>query len=255
MNTKYFIILSVFTFCPASVIWAADVIVPRETVPVGTPTFSWTGFYLGGQIIGFASQTTFKGHEDADTKERIPVDEELHLNISGTVGGLYIGSNIDFCNGLILGVDTDISLSERDDIKIISHREDTYLKQSELLKHTLKHGWSGASRLRIGFFPMFISEHIMPYISGGIAYAQLHYIISLSLEEEDKKGFSETLSDEKNTMVGYTLGAGVDLAMLNSIILRAEYRYSDFGKKEFAKKEIEIDYKTNDFRIGVAYKF
>ncbi|AQX30694.1 outer membrane protein [Bartonella schoenbuchensis] len=56
-------------------------------------------------------------------------------------------------------------------------------------------------------------------------------------------------------MVGYTLGGGVDFAMADNVILRAEYRYSDFGKQKFAKDKLELDYQTNDFRVGVAYKF
>ncbi|WP_422614300.1 outer membrane protein, partial [Bartonella schoenbuchensis] len=39
------------------------------------------------------------------------------------------------------------------------------------------------------------------------------------------------------------------------VILRAEYRYSDFGKKSFINDNVEVDVKTNDFRVGVAYKF
>ncbi len=57
------------------------------------------------------------------------------------------------------------------------------------------------------------------------------------------------------TMVGFTVGGGVDLAMKDNIILRAEYRYSDFGKKQFVKDTGKFSYKTNDFRVGAAFKF
>ncbi|WP_332065376.1 outer membrane beta-barrel protein [Bartonella sp. CB189] len=120
------------------------------------------------------------------------------------------------------------------------------------LSHTLKQNWAGATRIRIGF----ASDRIMPYVAGGIAYTQLQDIVSLSLEkQEGEKNSSKELADETKTMIGYTLGGGIDFAMTDNILVRAEYRYSDFGKKKFAKEKLEINYKTNDFRVGIAYKF
>ncbi len=99
---------------------------------------------------------------------------------------------------------------------------------------------------------------MMPYITGGVAYTQLRNIIA-SAEDTAAKSrtvdLSDWVCDEKKTMVGYTLGGGVDFAMTDNVIVRAEYRYSDFGKKKFGYDKVEMSYKTNDFRVGVAYKF
>ncbi|VEJ44855.1 outer membrane beta-barrel protein [Bartonella vinsonii] len=122
----------------------------------------------------------------------------------------------------------------------------------ETLSHTLKQNWSGATRVRIGF----AADRFMPYVAGGIAYVQLQDTVSISLKKEDGRVVSsKNLTDETKTMIGYTVGGGVDFAMLDNVIVRAEYRYSDFGKKKFAKEKIEMKYTTNDFRVGVAYKF
>ncbi len=56
-------------------------------------------------------------------------------------------------------------------------------------------------------------------------------------------------------MVGFTLGGGIDFAMTDHILLRAEYRYLDFGKKEFKKDYHKLGYKSNDFCVGITYKF
>ncbi|WP_273759898.1 outer membrane beta-barrel protein [Bartonella sp. ML70XJBT.G] len=120
------------------------------------------------------------------------------------------------------------------------------------LSHTLKQNWAGATRVRIGF----AADRFMPYVAGGIAYTQLQDTVSVSVKRDDGTVVaSKNLTDETKTMVGYTVGGGVDFAMLDNVILRAEYRYSDFGKKKFAKEKLEIKYTTNDFRVGVAYKF
>ncbi|WP_273721133.1 MULTISPECIES: outer membrane protein [unclassified Bartonella] len=120
-------------------------------------------------------------------------------------------------------------------------------KNSATFNHTLKQKWTGATRVRVGFS----TGRIMPYIAGGVAYGQFQDILSMSITGDDP--FNRT-SDVKKTMIGYTLGGGIDFAITDNFIVRAEYRYSDFGKAKF-NDEIEIKYKTNDFRAGIAYKF
>ncbi|WP_019220645.1 outer membrane protein [Bartonella senegalensis] len=275
MNMKWLITASAFTF--VSVAQAADVVIPPSPTPVApvivAPTFSWTGFYIGGQIGGFSSKTKMDILSKGKT---VPVSDDFLPKLSGFMGGLYAGSNIDLGNGLILGVDTDIIWTDKNDTKTgkvydIAEGHIPYIKK--ILKEagitvgendlqagdkrassfTFKEKWAGATRVRIGF----AAERIMPYVAGGIAYTQLQDIASVSItkKETGKVIVSGNLSDETKAFVGYTLGAGVDLAMTNNVIVRAEYRYSDFGKKKFSNDKYETSYKTNDFRVGVAYKF
>ncbi|MGF7157566.1 outer membrane protein [Bartonella heixiaziensis] len=277
MNIKWLITASAFAFVSASAAQAADVIVPPQPTPV-TPvivpsTFSWTGFYIGGQIGSFSSKTKM---DILSNGKNIPVPDDFLPKLSGFMGGLYAGSNIDLGNGLILGVDTDIIWADKNDTKTgktyaIGPNHIVYVTKllnesgikinADKLKvgdkrvgsFTFKEKWAGATRVRIGF----AAERIMPYVAGGIAYTQLQDITSISITDKDtgKVIASGNLSDESKTFFGYTLGAGVDLAMTNNVIVRAEYRYSDFGKKKFSNDKYETSYKTNDFRVGVAYKF
>ncbi|EJF78117.1 outer membrane protein [Bartonella birtlesii] len=278
MNMKWLITASAFAFVSVSAAHAADVIVPPSPTPVAPvvvpSTFSWTGFYIGGQIGGFSSKTKMDILNNGKT---VPVHDDYLPKLSGFMGGLYAGSNIDLGNGLILGVDTDIIWTDKNDTKTVPAYEiapnhvdyvNKMLKDAgisignnklEAGKYTRTHSftfkekWAGATRVRIGF----AAERIMPYVAGGIAYTQLQDIASISITEKDtgKVIASGNLSDETKTFVGYTLGAGVDFAMTNNVIVRAEYRYSDFGKKKFSNDKYETSYKTNDFRVGVAYKF
>ncbi|WP_156850898.1 porin [Bartonella refiksaydamii] len=117
---------------------------------------------------------------------------------------------------------------------------------------TFKEKWSGATRVRIGFAA---ADRIMPYIAGGVAYAQMQGISTVSGTDASGKKVSTKEADKTMTMVGFTIGGGVDFAMTDNVLLRAEYRYSDYGKKKFEKDDAEFNYKTNDFRVGVAYKF
>ncbi|EJF85005.1 outer membrane protein [Bartonella rattimassiliensis] len=303
MNTK-FITASVFSLVSSSIVQAADVIIPEEPVYVASAVvasspFSWAGFYFGGQIGGFSSKTSaitpdvdipLYPDEESKRKPWIPVQKNYMPELSGFVGGLYAGVNFDLGNNFIMGIDTDILLTEKKNTKTFSRSEESSAsgtgteeprasvsdsenienkngdvmarqfhkgsalrnqrdaqKSSLTFNHTLTQKWTGATRARVG-----LSAHrVMPYIAGGIAYGQFQDVLSTVITGDEP--FNRT-SDVTKMMMGYTVGGGVDFAMTDNFIVRAEYRYSDFGKKKF-KDEIEVEYKTNDFRAGIAYKF
>ena len=60
---------------------------------------------------------------------------------------------------------------------------------------------------------------------------------------------------------GWTAGAGVDYAATDNVIVRLEYRYTDYGRKDFTADLDGLElgasnkFKTNEIRLGVAYKF
>ncbi|AGF75384.1 outer membrane protein [Bartonella vinsonii] len=283
MNIKYLMMTSVIALISTSTAQAADIVVPHEVVsprvtPIVSPsTFSWTGFYLGGQVGNFSSKVEIT---DSGKKNEF-FGKDQTPKPSGFMGGIYTGSNIELGNNLILGVETDAVWADRGDTKTLSTKElegddledfnntftDAGIKlggdekfvvgDTGSYSFTYKEKWSGATRARIGFAA---ANCIMPYIAGGIAYAQMQGISIISgtkksVETKPNKTVIGTVGDKTKTMVGFTVGGGVDFTMTDNILLRAEYRYSDFGKKKFKDDEAEFNYKTNDFRVGVAYKF
>ncbi|WP_208441454.1 outer membrane protein [Bartonella raoultii] len=273
MTTKYLITTSIFSLALVSAVQAADVTIPEQPVStaaiIPAPPFSWTGFYLGGQIGNFSSKTRASYLEEEKTGKWLPIEKEYLPKLSGFIGGIYAGSNIDINDGFIIGIDTDIIWVNKKDTKEIgslteskteetgkamraARSDDPPAESPEVLHHTLKQKWAGATRVKFGLS----IDRFMPYVAGGVAYTQLRSIFSKDADVKNKAiDLSNWLEDEKKTMIGYTLGGGVDFAMTDNIIMRAEYRYSDFGKKKFVHDKIEMRYKTNDFRVGVAYKF
>ncbi|WP_375649306.1 porin [Bartonella sp. MU70NMGDW] len=289
MNIKSLVTTSVIAIAAASAAQAADVIIPRETAPavISAPSFSWTGFYIGGQIGGFSSKIDLK-----DKDKETSVFKDLSPKLSGMIGGFYAGSNFDLGNGIILGVETDMIWSGKKDVRVASETvtppaggtetpqgggtetpqgggtETPPASGTETVKSLsirnagaqeavdvseavgFKQKWAGATRVRIGFAA---ADRIMPYVAGGVAYTQLE-----AAHGEVKVGdktFVSGSSAETATMVGFTIGGGLDFAVTDNVLLRAEYRYSDYGKKKFFAKEKEYNFRTNDFRVGVAYKF
>ncbi|VEJ44854.1 outer membrane protein [Bartonella vinsonii] len=279
MNIKSLIMTSVIALASASAVQAADVVIPHEVAPViAAPTFSWTGFYLGAQIGGRSMKSD---------KNSGPFSKN-NLKLSGMLGGLYTGYNVDLGSGVIFGLDTDVTfVGKKDtidgDTKLIGITPNAktvadinkILTEAKIKKNdnldvqardaytesiTMKEKWSGATRVRIGF----ATDRVMPYIAGGVAYTQMQGISAIEVKKSgeaaagadaNKVIASGTVHDETKTLVGYTLGAGVDFAMTDNVLLRAEYRYSDYGKKKYFKDTAELQYRINDFRVGVAYKF
>ncbi|UTO28658.1 porin [Bartonella harrusi] len=288
MNVKSLITTSVIALVSASAAQAADVVIPHESAPVvvAAPTFSWTGFYIGAQIGGFSSKVEIT---DPKTNKKI-FDKKDTPKPSGFMGGIYAGSNFDLGNNVILGVETDAVWADQGDTKSYlfddddapatpntgnnetgtnpnnrpeegtgdnaavqrSLRMNRVAANTDKDNFTFKEKWSGATRVRLGFAA---ADRIMPYFAGGIAYTQVQGISTSSTTDAAGKKTSTKDFDKTMTMVGYTLGGGVDFAMTDNVLLRAEYRYSDFGKKAFEKGDAKFSYKTNDFRVGVAYKF
>ncbi|WP_212112431.1 outer membrane protein [Bartonella queenslandensis] len=250
--------------------------------PVNVPVpFSWSGFYFGGQIGHLSSKSTLNYPPEARDGKWALVDRDLSPELKGFVAGFYAGSNIDLGNNLVVSFDTDMIWSGRkntqtDNGKEILDKLDSVnatfhdagipiikpAAQNETIPNygdiivssvTLKEKWAGAARARIGF----ASHRLMPYIAGGVAYTQMQYILSLltKLQEDSTVFASGDVFNKTKTMIGYTVGGGFDLAMTDDIIMRTEYRYTDFFKQKFANDELKMSTQTHNFRLGVAYKF
>lgn len=57
--------------------------------------------------------------------------------------------------------------------------------------------------------------------------------------------------------MGWALGGGVEDVLTDNMLLRGEYRYSDFGKQSFDTPagSHHIDLTSNEWKLGAAYKF
>lgn len=245
---RYLIVAPVFGLISASVALAADVVAPyrpeQQVAPIASG-FSWTGFYLGGQVSDFLGGMTSKS---SDGSIWSAADKGNSPHPAGFSGGLYAGFNVGFDNNFVLGVDSDMLWSGEEDTRTIRTRDYNGGDGDDFLKWQLKQKWSSSARVRVGFSV----DRVMPYVAGGIAYVQLQDTVFSLVEGKDSPN---EVSNTTKKMVGYTVGSGADFAMTRNVIVRAEYRYSGFGKKKSGEDKKERGYRTSDFRIGIAYKF
>ncbi|ASV83026.1 outer membrane autotransporter barrel domain protein (plasmid) [Ochrobactrum quorumnocens] len=232
MNIKTILLASTVAFAGMSGANAADAVVYEEPAPViVAPVFSWTGGYLGGQIgYGWG-------------KSRFSDDFVVNLKPDGFLGGLYAGYNFDMGNNFVLGVDGDVTYNNlKDSYSALAPDGLTDSIESKLR-------WSGAVRARAGV----AMDRFMPYIAGGVAFGSVKNTLSIS------DGINELSASQSKTHTGWTAGAGIDYAATDNVIVRLEYRYTDYGHKDYdfdlGTGSARNKFKTNDVRLGVAYKF
>ncbi|MBJ6132459.1 porin family protein [Ochrobactrum sp. Q0168] len=228
MKLKALLLASTVALVAATGAKAADAVIEQEPAPVVVaPTFTWNGAYIGGQVGYGWGKSDFSG--DLYTYGDVKPD--------GFLGGLYAGYNFDLGNNVVLGIDGDITYND------VSEGIDIYDGDLAVGSFESKMRWSGAVRARAGY----AFDRFLPYIAGGVAFGNVK-----NSGDIYGIGFSES-----KTLTGWTVGGGVDYAATDNLILRLEYRYTDYGDKDvdFAGLSVNNDFKTNEVRLGIAYKF
>ncbi len=105
----------------------------------------------------------------------------------------------------------------------------------------------GSVRANIGY----AIDRILPYITGGVAIADVDY--GGGPAGGPCCGYSKTV-------VGWTIGAGMQYAITDRISGRVEYRYTDFGTESgglaptFPTVTMPVDLQTHAIRAGVSIK-
>lgn len=201
---------------------AADL--PMEPAPavVAVPSFSWTGFYVGAQVgygWGESSRTT--------------------LDPKGALLGVYAGYNVQLDNSLVLGVETDFNWSDMDDKATFVRGGAAAIR----VRARQDVDWAGATRGRIGF----AFDRFLVYGAAGVAYAKREFRIS---------GLRGGSVRDSKTAVGWTVGGGIESAVTDNVLVRAEYRYTDYGTDRFnLGGRFKSDLREHRVMAGVAYKF
>lgn len=209
--------------------FAADAIIEEPMLPVG---FSWTGAYIGVQG-GYAWGSSHM--EFANVTSNPDPD--------GFLGGVYVGYNYQLGNNIVLGVDADIAWTGIDGSDPVF--AGGVVVPGQRIEADVD--WTAAIRGRVGY----AVDRFLPYIAGGVAFADVNH-----------QGFiapAVGVGEQSDTYTGWTIGAGLEYAFTDNLIVRGEYRYTDFGSEDYAAipgfSAHSLDLSTHDVRIGLSYKF
>jgi outer membrane immunogenic protein len=188
----------------ASAAQAADSIVDES------PNFDvrWAGYYAGAQVgYSWGDTDTFSYRSSGSEAFRI-----TGFNVDGFAGGAFLGRNWRASNNLVFGIEAEANLLSADDrIYVASPGYGAEVFQN----------WDASLRARLG---MDMGD-FMPYLTAGLAAAGVETF-----------GWTDWGSSDFNreTLVGWTIGAGVEKQFGENLRARLQYRYSDYGDATWA---------------------
>jgi outer membrane immunogenic protein len=177
------------------------------------------------------------------------------------VGG-YIGYNLQVAPLWIVGVEGDLAWGRNNKTSagIPGTFENGIRPQAaQFDSSNVTLGWDGSLRGRVGFLA---TPTWLLYATGGLAWQQADINASClgNLPSWCIAVRNETFS---TTRMGWTVGGGVEALIWNNWLLRAEYRYSDYGNighTFFANAPVDQvvmneSLKTHVGLVGLAFKF
>lgn len=233
---KIKLIAAALLFGTSSYAMAADAVV--DEVVVVDSSYDWSGVYVGGQGGYLFGSDGWLSYDYSQDNEYFDFDPE------GAFGGAQLGYNHHFLNNLVLGVETDVNIGTGGTDAVWWQEDAPFATSGEF---DLK--WFGSTRIRAGY----AFDRWLPFATVGVAYGHLEFA--------DYTGGELLISGDTN-LVGWTLGTGVNFAMIDNIIVGGEYRYTDFSHQTFTAayangfpQVADVDLDFHDVRFSIAYKF
>jgi outer membrane immunogenic protein len=235
----------------------------------------WAGFYAGVIAGGAWSNSDADARLSTNSSAPIPANPIAGGDITAInsanvkahydsrhhntfTGGLEAGYNYVMSNGLLVGIETDISIF---DIK----GSRTRTVQSPLLinppitytvHQSANTDFLWTLRPRIGYS----MDKVLIFASAGLALTETHYKASFV---DSRTSANSVIYSNSGTRTGWTIGGGAGYAFTQHISVKGEYLYQDFGSSRasgtsannYLTLDTDAHLKTHLFRAGVDYRF
>lgn len=239
-----------------------------SAMPAPTPAATvqpWSGLYVGANLGGAwtnkavpESGSTIEGIGSIQTAiDNGAIPQSLAKNPSGALGGFEANYNYGINQLFIVGAAIDFDWANVYANQTINTNLDAYFPLSTSARQTLAS--LGTVRVLLGITPP-IKYPLMVYITGGFAYGKKE--LTGSIVNDGCEG----ICGRKYTSSygsGWTAGAGMEYALTDFWILKAEYLYYSLGSlsqhvidPRFTDVYLaqNVTYAGNVARFGVDYK-
>ena len=192
--------------------------------------YNWTGPYIG----------VTAGVNRIETKDTIPnyIAAGLTMpDITSTnfAGGFKAGYNHQFNSKFLLGIEGNIIFtpgSKSDSLTGLDDAERYSVKQDRIFNVVAKAGYT--------------FDKLLPYVKAGYSNTHLSDLTYLGWTEGAKK----------SNHSGYILGAGLDYAFKENIILGFDYSYTNYNDKSFVYAGPNtLEPETKSLLGSLSYKF
>ncbi|MDX8521154.1 outer membrane protein [Mesorhizobium dulcispinae] len=206
------VIFAMVVSATVSPVLAADL---EQPIPAELP-YSWTGFYAG--VNAGAAFDMSKFDNTADPNRFLQPVPNMNFSGTGFLGGVHVGYNYQMGN-YVVGVEGSADLGTLDD------KAKTPVAPLGSGFIELKQKWLASIAGRIGY----AYDRFLVYGTGGVAFT------SYGVNTDDSFFIGHfTHSYNDNTRVGWTIGAGVEYAIDPKWTIGVDYKYYDFGSKNYA---------------------
>lgn len=190
------------------------------------PVYNWTGCYLGGQIGGQWGHFTGDVNYPGDIFGHPAIVASRDFNNDGNfLYGAQIGCNWQpNASGFLLGVEADVAGISRNDGNGVEIFRFAAPFTTDHLNTFDRFGTQASFRLRGGF----TFNRMLLYIAGGVSWARLSATHSFI-----RDGDGSLVFDASADRTGWNIGAGIEYMVANCWTLGLEYRYTDYGSRDF----------------------
>jgi outer membrane immunogenic protein len=268
---------------------AADMPVkaPRYAPTPPPAVYSWTGFYVGGNA-GFSWGNADTDFNAAPTTVNVINNPPIvavdipgfvgseSVKPQGVIGGGQIGYNWQFAPNWVAGVEADIqgsgekagnSFSIPFSFTVPGGAGSALVAGTAVTDYEAKISWFGTVRGRIGY----AWDRVMLYATGGLAYGEVQLagtrtvsgvVLGLPLSA------TTTALGHSQVNAGWTVGAGVEAALVGNWTWKAEYLHVDLGSLDDpdapapritsvsgGQTPTHTSYTDDIVRVGLNYKF
>ena len=238
---------------------AADIVRPAPPVVAPPVVYNWSGFYIGGNV----------GGKWADQDGDIFLDQvvgftPLDLLAFGNggkdetafVGGGQIGYNWQ-AGAWVFGIEGDFQGTTLERTFAAGPGVPVPFLPGDTI--SVSNDWQASIRGRIGY----AWDRLLVYATGGVAFANLEATVALV----PVGGVPGLFASASDTLTGWTVGGGIELALWDNWSLGVEYRFSSFDAGDFALGNIPItlittaplrssfDLETHEVTARVNYRF
>jgi len=151
---------------------------------------------------------------------------------TGLMAAVFAGLNMQNGN-MVYGIEADVGYGTAKGSEACSNATytcETYLR------------WQGSARARLGY----AIDDFLLYVTGGAAFA------NFGGSTDDGTNYPDS-----STRIGYTVGAGAEMALASDITGRVEYRYANYGKRTMTYDSAypDVGVSTHTVTFGLAKEF
>ena len=178
-------------------------------------------------------------------------------------GAGYIGYNWRSSSSMIIGLEGDFGYAKNED-RVADRIPGLGVPNPVATSFAdVEATWDASIRARAGFL---INPTLMLYGTAGIAFQRIKATATCPADTTvcNPALGTQTFSTTE-TRTGFTVGGGLEALWSQNWLVRAEYRYNDYGSFNFTAipplagsrfgADADLETQTHTFSVGIAYKF